>query len=267
MSDSFESLQGVKQGDPLSPLMFIFFINDLSHEIEPMSNDDVFVNNTLKLFSLMYADDAVLFSKTKQGLQCMLDKLSIYCKTWNLKVNTNKTKVMIFERGRKTYADFYFNGKKLDLVESFKYLGLTLYKNSGWFRTQKNLSQYGLHALHKLFCLFQNINVSVPEKCKLFDCLVASVLNYGCEIWGNNHEKDIETVHTKLCRHVLGVKKSTNLCSMYGDLGRYPLCTYRKIRMLNYWIKLIENKNSLMYKVYSMLCNDLNNGKTYNGHN
>ena len=37
--------------------------------------------------------------------------------------------------------------------------------------------------------------------------------------------------------------------------------------MLNYWIKLIENKNSLMYKVYSMLCNDLNNGKTYNGHN
>ena len=64
MSDSFESLQGVKQGDPLSPLMFIFFINDLSHEIELMSYDDVFVNNSLKLFSLMYAGDAVLFSKT-----------------------------------------------------------------------------------------------------------------------------------------------------------------------------------------------------------
>ena len=75
-----------------------------------MSNDDVFVNNTLKLFSLMYADDAVLFSKTKQGLQCLLDKLSIYCKTWNLKVNTNKTKVMIFENGMKTCADFYFDG-------------------------------------------------------------------------------------------------------------------------------------------------------------
>ena len=100
-----------------------------------MSNDDVFVNNTLKLFSLMYADDAVLFSKTKQGIQYMLDKLSLYCKTWNLKVNTNKTKVMIFERGRKAYAYFYFDGKKLDLVESFKYLGLTLYKNGGWFKS------------------------------------------------------------------------------------------------------------------------------------
>ena len=56
----------------------------------------------------------------------------------------NKTKVMIFERGRKTYADFNFDGKKLDLVESLKYLGLTLYTNGGWFRTQKNLSQYEL---------------------------------------------------------------------------------------------------------------------------
>ena len=86
----------------------------MSHEIEPMSNDDVFVDNTLKLFSLMYADDAVLSAKTRQGLQCMLDTLSMYCKTWNLKVNTSTTKVMIFERGRETYVDFYFDGKKFD---------------------------------------------------------------------------------------------------------------------------------------------------------
>ena len=96
MSDSFESLYGVKQRDPLPPLMFIFFIYSMSHEIEPMSNDDVFVDNTLKLFSLMYADDAVLFAKTRQGPKSMLDTLSMYCKTWNLKVNTSKTKLMIF---------------------------------------------------------------------------------------------------------------------------------------------------------------------------
>ena len=45
----------------------------------------------------MYAEDAVLFSKTKQGLQIMLDKLSNYCNTWSLKVNTDKTNVMVFE--------------------------------------------------------------------------------------------------------------------------------------------------------------------------
>ena len=70
--------------------------------------------------------------------------------------------------------------------------------------------------------------VSVPEKCKLFDCIVASVLNYGCEFWVNNHGKYIETVHTKFCidMYLIGVKKSTNLCAMYSDLGRFPLYVY-----------------------------------------
>ena len=84
----------------------------------------------------MYADDAVLFSKTKQGLQIMLEKLSNYCNTWSLKVNTDKTKVMVFEKGRATDIQIYFKGKQLELVYSFKYLGLTLYKNGRWLRTQ-----------------------------------------------------------------------------------------------------------------------------------
>ena len=45
LSEPFQSMQCVKQGDPLSPLMFIFFINDLKREIEPGFNnqEDVFV--------------------------------------------------------------------------------------------------------------------------------------------------------------------------------------------------------------------------------
>ena len=114
LSEPFQSMQGVKQGDPLSPLMFIFFINNLKREIEPGFNnqEDIFVLNELNLFSLMHADDAVLFSKTKQGLQIMLDKLSNYCNTWSLKVNTDKAKVMVFERGRDTDIQIYFNGKQ-----------------------------------------------------------------------------------------------------------------------------------------------------------
>ena len=43
----------------------------------------------------MFADDAVNNARTKQGLQNMLDKLSNYCNTWSLKLNTVKTKVTI----------------------------------------------------------------------------------------------------------------------------------------------------------------------------
>ena len=153
---SFDVLNGVKQGDPLSPLLFIFFINDMMNNIKPDTDLDVFFIDKLPLFALMYADDAVIFSKSKTGLQNMLDKLNVYCKRWNLKVNVDKTKVMIFEKGRTTFVDIglYFDGTKLELVASFKYLGLTFFKNGKWYRSQKIFSQYGTFALHRLQCIF-----------------------------------------------------------------------------------------------------------------
>ena len=43
----------------------------------------------------MYADDMILFSETIEGLQNML---SVYTEKWDLSVNTNKTKIVVFRR-------------------------------------------------------------------------------------------------------------------------------------------------------------------------
>ena len=43
---------------------------------------------------LMYADDLVLMSTSKEGLQKCLDDLHIYCKNWKLTINTDKTKIL-----------------------------------------------------------------------------------------------------------------------------------------------------------------------------
>ena len=98
----------------------------------------------------MYADDAVFFSKT---LQNMFYKLHDYSNEWGLKVNTDKTKIMIFEKGRKTDVHIYYNNIELEVVDSFKYLGIMFYKNGNWNRTQKCLAEYGSFALHNLYRL------------------------------------------------------------------------------------------------------------------
>jgi hypothetical protein len=46
----------------------------------------------------MYADDVILISESAHGLQNCLNKLSDYCETWNLCINIDKTKVMIFNK-------------------------------------------------------------------------------------------------------------------------------------------------------------------------
>ena len=57
----------------------------------------------------------------------MLTDMENYCNMWGLQINTQKTKAMIFEKGRRTHHDFYVYNTVLEVVESFKYLGVTLF--------------------------------------------------------------------------------------------------------------------------------------------
>ena len=76
LANAFRSAIGVKQGCVLSPLFFKIFIADLS-DIFDEDCHPVLLNST-KLNCLSYADDLVLLSESKEGLQRCIDKLNAY---------------------------------------------------------------------------------------------------------------------------------------------------------------------------------------------
>ena len=99
------------------------------------------------------------------------------------KINIEKTKVLIFEKGtRHTNYDFYLYNEKLETVKSFKYLGVYFFKNGNWSRTQKCIAEHASKAMHRLFSVFNQYEFKTNEKCKLFDTLVSSILNHSSEI-------------------------------------------------------------------------------------
>ena len=99
----------------------------------------------------MFADDAVLFAETPLSLQLLLNDVEKYCKAWCLKINTNTTKVMVFENGRHTHHEFYIYEKKIEIVEYFKYLGVYLYNNGKLNRSQSSIAQHASVSLHNMF--------------------------------------------------------------------------------------------------------------------
>ena len=96
-----------------------------------------------------------------------------------------------------THFNFYLYNEKLEIVTSFKYSGICFFKNSNWHRTQKCIPEHASKAMHRLFSICCQYEFKTKDKCKLFDQLVAPVLNYSSEIWGLHQAKGIENVHTK----------------------------------------------------------------------
>ena len=265
-SDFISSKIGVKQGDPSSSLLFLLFVNDIINNID--SNiDGIFTYDEVKFFMLLFADDTALFAQNPEALQSMLYDLERYCNTWGITINIKKTKIMIFEKGKHTNYDFKLSDEVLEVVQHFRYLGIYFYKNGSWYRTHKRIAQQASYALHNLFIIFNQMNLYANDKCRLFDSLVGSVLNYNASIWGNGTCSDIEKIHSKFLRKVLGVNRSTNLDALYGDLGRYPMKINRQLLMIKYWIKIKQSNNPLIDKIYEMMYIDAENNISYNGAN
>ena len=96
----------VRQGDNISPVLFVLFINDFTKYVgtaygglniaqscyPSLMNSEYIV--LLKLLVLLYADDKIVLAENGIELQLTLHIVYEYCMMFNVSVNTTKTKII-----------------------------------------------------------------------------------------------------------------------------------------------------------------------------
>ena len=267
LSDFFSSDIGLFQGEIMSPILFSFFLNDIEQNLQELIFDGITLDQ-ITIYLLLFADDAILISDTKEGLQRSLNQFEAYCKKWKLTVNIGKTKVMICKKGgRAPDEHFTLNGEELELVSEFNYLGYVISNGGSVQKAINLLADKAVRSMGMLLSTIKRIQVPFKMLMQLFDTYVKSILNYGCEIWGFSSAEKCERVHRKFLKRVLGVKMSTNTMALYGDTGRFPIFVDRYVRIVKYWLKIVKSDyaNCIVKSVYTDLFNDvINNENTIN---
>ena len=262
LSSTFMSEIGVRQGENLSPLLFSLFLNDLQTNmvakgatgIELIDQSDLTI--WLKLLILLYADDTVILSTDQTDFQKSLNIFNDYCKNWHLKINIQKTKVLVF--GARTHGNYNFKigNQPLEITDKYHYLGLTFSCNGSLLNARKHTVEQANKAMHFLFVKINNADLPLDLALKLFDHTVLPILTYGSEIFGYENLEIIERVHNNFLRKITNSRKSTPMSFLYGELGRYPISVIIESRMIAFWNRLVSGKeDKISLKVYKYMMN------------
>ena len=265
----FNCEAGVRQGENLSPVLFALYLNDLKTSLSSTLGGLTVINDILnnipqipdievlfKMFILLYADDTTVLSDSPDALQQGLNAMSKYCCDWKLKVNVSKTKIVIFSRGKvRKRPLFTYNGIPIEIVDEFIFLG-TLFNFNGKFnKARKHACNQATKAMFAVISKARKLNLPIDIQLHLFDSVIQPILLYGCEVWGIEDCKDIERLHLKFCKTILGVSQYTSSAMIYGELGRVPLSVAIKTRIVSYWHRLLtcptQKLASTMYNIVS----------------
>ena len=184
ISQPFNVKNGVRQGAVSSPILFCVYINDLIVQLRNLKVGCQL--NCVYLGIWVYADDIILLSPSRSGLQLMTNVCEKFASLHQLNFSTNvdvsksKTKCIVFSNpvmNTDNICPILLNNLPLPYVTEIKHLGNTLQSNGSMSKDVSCKRAKFISKIHSLNQEFHYANTSTVLK--LYDI-------YTCDFYGSN---------------------------------------------------------------------------------
>ena len=216
ISEYVRSTIGVKQGGPMSCLLFVIYLNVLAVMLK-LLGDDSFL---LDVHALMLMDDTVILASTRKKIIEKFTVLMEFCVKYGMKVNELKTNLMVINGSETDRREFVVHGVTVKHTLSYIYLGSP-------FTEDANInSMIKLHVKSRMsdinkFKIFCRKNDTMPYKFKkqVLEAMIVSSLLYACESWLTDNVKEVERMYISALKSLLGVRDTTRTDTIMIETG------------------------------------------------
>nr|XP_034833605.1 uncharacterized protein LOC117990222 [Maniola hyperantus] len=203
LGPSFPIQRGVRQGDPLSPKIFIAILEAIISKLH-WEKMGLYIQGAF-LSHLRFADDIVILSETSSQLQIMIESLQQASTKVGLEINLSKTMTMT----NRSKIPIRVNGNPLEYTENYIYLGKTisLGRKNNEIEVERRIQQ----TWNKYWSLKEIFKSNMPThvKTRIMNSCLLPVLTYGCQTWKytTKIKHKITTCQRGLERSMLKIKK------------------------------------------------------------
>lgn len=213
-SDWFTVNVGLRQGCVMSPWLFNMYMDGVVREVNARvlgtGCELVKGNQKWHLNQILFADDTALVADSEERLRRLVTEFGRVCERRKLSVNVGKSKVLRCARdGRMGGMNIVLNGKMLEEVSVFKYLGSNVTADGSCENEVVHRVNEGAKVLGAVNRVVKGRSVNLDVKKCLYERVIVPTVLYGAETWGmrEDERKKLNVFEMRCLRSMLGVTR------------------------------------------------------------